>query len=191
MKTKHLNKEQTLELIEYYKKRIEFNNKLNAFARRFMKERNLNNYKVFNGYHDAPTQEMIDSLNDILNQQDWMTSNLKASYKGSCAAIFGDVYSPAVNTYVRNDLKDLEKHLEELEHSANNKEEENSEFRVVRDLDSNRMNIYFEDIPNEETRTILKRNGFKWSFYLKCWTRQLTQNAESSLNKVKQEMNIK
>jgi len=195
MKTKNLDKNQTIQLIDSCKKRIDFNNKLNAFARKFMKDRGLDDWHQFNGYHDEPTQEMKDSLLDILNNNtlcdlSWMSNDLKLEYLKYTGAIFGQVYGPHVNDYVRRDLHDLESHLEEIEHSANNREEENSEFRVERDLASNRLNLYFDEIPNEEARRILKKNGFRYSPYLGAWTRQLTQNAENSLNKIKQEMGI-
>ena len=195
MKTKNLDREQTLKLIEYYKKRIEFNNKLNAFARKFMKERGLDDWHQFNGYHDEPTQEMKDTMLAILNDNliydmSWMSPELKAQYLKYIGAIFGQVYGPHVNEYVRKDLHDLEAHLQELENASNAREEENSEFRVERDLATNRMNLYFDGIPSEEARAILKRNGFKWSPYYSCWTRQLTQNAETSLAQIKKEMGI-
>lgn len=195
MKTKNLDREATINLIELTKKRIDFNNKLNAFVRKFMKDRGLDDWHRFNGYNDEATQEMKDALLDILNNDalcdlSWMPSELKLQYFKYASAIFGQVYGPHVNTYVRNDLHDLEKHLEEIEHSANNRDEENSEFRVERNLGTNRLNIYFDDVPSEEARRILKKNGFRWSPYLGAWTRQLTQNAEASLNQIKKEMNI-
>lgn len=190
MKTKNLDRDSTLQLIEIYKKRIEFNNALNSFVRKFMKERGLDDWRVFNGYHDAPTQEMRDALEVKLNEQEWMSDKLKNEYRSYCGAIFGQVYGPHVNTYVRKDLHDLEDHLQELESSANTREEENSEFKVERDLATNRMNLYFDSIPSEEARRILKKNGFRWSPYYNCWTRQLTQNAEVSLTRIKQEMGI-
>ena len=37
--------------------------------------------------------------------------------------------------------------------------------------------FYFSGIPNEETRTLLKSNAFKWSRYKKAWVRKSTTNA--------------
>lgn len=195
MKTKNLDREQTIKLIDYYKKRIEFNNKLNAFARKFMKERGLDDWHKFNGYHDEPTPEMKETMLKILNDNliydlSWMSMKLKSEYLRYTGAIFGQVYGPHVNEYVRKDLHDLEAHLQELENASNTREEENSEFRVERDLATNRLNLYFDDVPNEEARRILKKNGFRWSPHLSAWTRQLTQNAENSLAQIKKEMGI-
>lgn len=40
-----------------------------------------------------------------------------------------------------------------------------------------RIRIYFDDVPDEETRKMLKSNAFKWSPTNKVWQRQLTPNA--------------
>lgn len=39
-----------------------------------------------------------------------------------------------------------------------------------------RIRLIFDNIPNEEIRTILKSNGFKWSPKNSAWQRQLTNN---------------
>lgn len=44
-----------------------------------------------------------------------------------------------------------------------------------------RIRIYFDEIPNSETRSMLKGNAFKWSPKNKAWQRQLTSNARFAL----------
>lgn len=44
-----------------------------------------------------------------------------------------------------------------------------------------RIRIYFDEIPNNETRSMLKGNAFKWSPKNKAWQRQLTPNARFAL----------
>lgn len=188
MKVKNLDRNQTLKLIDALKTRIGFNNELNSRVRKFMKKYDINN--TFNGFHDEPTKEMIEMLDSILAEQDWMSDTLKVEYKRYCAEIFGQVYGPHVNSYVLKDLHDCERHLKEIELAANSRQEENEWFRVERSLESNRMNIYFDSLPELEVRTLLKKNGFKWSPYLNAWTRQLTNKAEDSLNKIKKELKI-
>ncbi len=188
MKVKYLDRESTLKEIENLQKRITFNNELNKFVRKFMKDRGLD--RTFNGYHDMATQEMRIALETILDKEDWMPTSMKQEYLNSCGEIFGQVYSPAVNTYLRTDLRDCENHILELESASKSRREENSEFRVERDLGSNRMNLYFDSIPEDSIRYLLKKNGFRWSPYLQAWTRQLTQNAEVSLEKIKKEIGL-
>ena len=190
MKTKSFDRPKTMELIELTKKRISFNNQLNSFVRLYRKEHGIDGWQDFNGYYDAPTADMKEALDGLLETQDWMPDGMKDEYRESCAAIFGQVYGPQVNSYVRRDLSDLEAHLEEIERAADSREESNSEFSVERDLKTNRMNVYFKSIPQEEVRALLKKNGFRWSPHLGCWTRQLTANAEASLSKVKDAIGI-
>lgn len=44
-----------------------------------------------------------------------------------------------------------------------------------------RIRIFFDEVPDEETRKMLKSNAFKWSPTNKAWQRQLTPNAMYSL----------
>lgn len=44
-----------------------------------------------------------------------------------------------------------------------------------------RIRVYFDDMPDADTRTMLKKNGFKWSPKNKAWQRQLTPNAMFTL----------
>jgi len=51
-------------------------------------------------------------------------------------------------------------------------------FAEIKEEDS-RFNIYFKSIPNEETRTKLKKEAMKWSPSRKSWTRQITTSTNS------------
>ena len=48
---------------------------------------------------------------------------------------------------------------------------------IVLNHDEGRVQILFDDIPDEETRSKLKARGFRWSRKNKAWQRQLTANA--------------
>lgn len=61
---------------------------------------------------------------------------------------------------------------------------ENKYFKVIENTEIMRLQLYFEEKPEETTRTILKRNGFKWAPSQGAWQRQLTDNAKYSLKKV-------
>ncbi len=189
MKTKELNKEQTIELIDYLKKRIEFNNQLNKEVRKFRKTNNITR-ETFNGYWDSPSPEMINFMVNFINEGGcFLTDADKKEYLKNTSAIMGQVYSCAVNTYILKDLHDLEAHLNTISAAEERVEEENPFFRVERDLENNRLNLHFDSIPDEEVRTALKSRGFKWSRYLSAWTRQLTPNAEASLNRLIVDLN--
>ena len=56
---------------------------------------------------------------------------------------------------------------------------ENEKFdggEIVRNLEADRLQIIFDEKPDEETRSVLKSNGFRWSPRYGAWQRQLTQN---------------
>lgn len=48
---------------------------------------------------------------------------------------------------------------------------------VICNVEENRLQIRFDAIPEEATRTALKSNGFRWSRRNGVWQRQLTPNA--------------
>ena len=56
--------------------------------------------------------------------------------------------------------------------------EEHDGFQIVRNAEQNRLQIIFDDKPDEATRSALKSNGFRWSPRNNAWQRQLTDNAE-------------
>ena len=55
---------------------------------------------------------------------------------------------------------------------------------IVRNLEADRLQIIFDEKPDEDTRTALKQSGFRWSPRYGAWQRQLTQNAESAARRV-------
>ena len=55
---------------------------------------------------------------------------------------------------------------------------------IVKNAELNRLQIVFDEIPGEETRAELKRNGFRWSPSNQAWQRQLTPNAEAAARRI-------
>lgn len=49
--------------------------------------------------------------------------------------------------------------------------------KVIANKEMNRLQILFNGKPDEEVRTALKKNGFRWSPKASAWQRQLNQNA--------------
>ena len=56
--------------------------------------------------------------------------------------------------------------------------------KVVHNKEINRIQILFDNIPDEETRNLLKSRGFKWSRYEKAWQRLLNKNGIYAANYV-------
>ena len=88
-------------------------------------------------------------------------------------------------TSLRGKIKRVEERIAELDKRAKQAEQpaDNTKFdggEIVRNLESDRLQIIFDEKPDEDTRAALKQNGFRWSPRYGAWQRQLTQNAESA-----------
>lgn len=72
-------------------------------------------------------------------------------------------------------LKDRIKEIQELEEL----QFEDITFtggKAILNRDINRLQLLFDDKPDEETRTLLKKHGFKWSRYEQAWQRLYNRN---------------
>lgn len=49
---------------------------------------------------------------------------------------------------------------------------------IEENYSADRIQIFFDEKPNEVTRTLCKKSGFKWAPSNGCWQRQLTGNAQ-------------
>ena len=67
---------------------------------------------------------------------------------------------------------------------AGTKETGNDFFKVVENTDLMRLQLFFDGKPDEETRDIVKKHGFRWSPKNGCWQRQLTTNGKYALKEV-------
>lgn len=69
-------------------------------------------------------------------------------------------------------LNSLEQHKDD---AANTLEFDGG--KIFLNMELNRLQILFDEIPDEDTRAALKSHGFKWSRRNEAWQRQLTRNA--------------
>ena len=86
-------------------------------------------------------------------------------------------------------IRRLESRLAELvkrkqEEPTANAETAHKGFTVKENTCINRLQILFDEKPDEETRNALKANGFKWSPREGAWQRQLTDNARAALRRI-------
>ena len=56
--------------------------------------------------------------------------------------------------------------------------------KVVANKEANRLQVFFDDIPDESVRSDLKGRGFKWARSIGAWQRQLTDNAIYSAGRI-------
>lgn len=57
-------------------------------------------------------------------------------------------------------------------------------FRIEQDAEACRVRIIFDGKPDEDTRTLLKSNGFRWAPSAGAWQRQLTENGLHAARRV-------
>lgn len=92
-------------------------------------------------------------------------------------------------TSLRGKIKRVEERITELDKRAQMAEQpsDNIAFpggEIVRNLEADRLQIIFDEKPDEEMRAKLKSNGFRWSPRYGAWQRKLTQNAEYAARRV-------
>lgn len=98
-------------------------------------------------------------------------------------------YESFTITNHNNRLKTARAKVEELERRENLTNEDNKEISfnggsyLLNEIE-NRIQIFFDDIPESEIRAELKRNGFRWSRKFSAWQRQLTRNAIFALKQL-------
>lgn len=80
----------------------------------------------------------------------------------------------------------LKKRLEYLQQqkSKQSSETEINGIKIVENVELNRLQIFFPDIPSQEVRKELKSNGFRWSPTNKCWQHHLSNVAKIKADKI-------
>ena len=83
---------------------------------------------------------------------------------------------------LRGKIKRAQENLSKLDSLEQHKDDAANtlEFdggKIFLNMEANRLQILFDEIPSDETRAELKSHGFKWSRKNEAWQRQLTRNA--------------
>lgn len=85
------------------------------------------------------------------------------------------------------EIRRIKKRIEDMER-RDGSEEEGWSFvggKVVINRDSNRLQVIFEEKPDEDLRGELKQNGFRWAPSQNAWQRQYTDNAMYAVKRIK------
>ena len=150
------------------RKSIEEDNKSN-----FYKERaeNAENSKVI--YSDDP--QAIIKLKEKLERLE----NIKARE-----------HSTWELTNIGATIRETKKRIERLEKLENTefKEINFENGKVIHNKEINRIQFLFDNIPDEDTRKILKSHGFRWSRYEKAWQRVFNLNCIRATNIIVKEI---
>lgn len=77
---------------------------------------------------------------------------------------------------VKDRIAELERLKENAEKPIEDKYPHVDGVEVVENAEAMRIQLIFDGKPDDDTRTLLKSNGFRWSPRFSAWQRQLTQN---------------
>lgn len=137
-------------------------NKLEALQA-YMKDANAHyrKYKTMKGYAEL-TDEQAAALDESIKNDYW-----------------GCPYPSFELTNNNAKLKSARDRLARLSRvkAQDSTEIAHKQFKVVRNTEIMRLQLFFDGKPDDATRTLLKLNGFKWAPSQSAWQRQLTNNA--------------
>ncbi|MBN1076019.1 hypothetical protein DVV91_16990 [Clostridium botulinum] len=121
----------------------------------------------------------IDKLRKKLEQEEKQHQEIK-EYNKMARKEGKEPYATYVlqnsNQRIKN-IKDRIKHLEKLSQQET-KETEINGIKIIDNVEANRLQIIFNDKPNEDIRKKLKSNGFRWSPSNNAWQRYRGSEAE-------------
>ena len=136
------------------------------------KAKNIDNSQVI--YNDDPNA--IEKLKDKLEYLEKQRELIKADENHSTWQL--------QNIGAR--IREIKRRIQSLE-KLENIEFEEKEFgggRIVQNKDINRIQIIFDNIPNEEIRNHLKHNGFHWSRKECAWQRLFNEQTIKVTNRL-------
>lgn len=143
-----------LDIVDYFNtSSIWFTTLKNRWSRR-----QTNEYMLDKALQMGVSEEVLNTIKFVLAESD---NNSFPSYE----MVFG---KPEQAEEVKNEVAAT---IEETPESVETVEETNNKTEATYKLneEKNGIEIYFTDKPEEETRNLLKANGFRWSKYNKCW----------------------
>ena len=141
--------------------RQEFMKKVNTYYRK------NGTCKGCEGVSDATAQKLDDNMKDAYS---WVTAPFPS-------------YALTNNNA---EIKRLQKRIKELSHD---KEVGFVGWKfkggeAVANEGNNRLQLFFDEKPSDEQRSILKANGFKWAPSAGAWQRELNGNAMYAANRI-------
>lgn len=148
------------------KKSIEMDDKSRFYSNR---AESAENSKVI--YNDDPNA--IEKLKRKLERLENQRNNIKAREHEQWEL-----------TNIGANIRETKRRIERLERLETIKFEDIgfNNGRAIHNKKINRIQLLFDDIPNEDIRKELKRNGFHWSKYECAWQREFTENAIKATN---------
>lgn len=141
-----------------------------------MKEANAyyRKHKTMKGYKELSDKEAESMDKEINSEINWSKKP----------------YAPFELSNNNQEIHRLKRRLQTLKKTKETpiQEIESDYFKIVKNSELMRLQLFFDEIPDKEIRTILKHNGFKWSAKNKAWQRHLNKNSEYALKYVLEEL---
>lgn len=139
-------------------------------------------------YRKNKTMKGYEGLSD--EDAESLDNEIKKSYSWEqCPCPF--YYLKNNNAEIRR-IKARIAEIERLKKEAKNPNTEKYQHvdgvEVVENSEAMRIQLMFDGKPDEETRNILKSNGFRWSPSFKAWQRQLNSNGMYATKRVLKEL---
>ena len=109
---------------------------------------------------------------------------------GSPLALYGCPY-PAYDLQNSNaNIKRIRQRIASLQaiKASPTQEERHNGCTYLENSDIMRVQLVFDSKPSENTRALLKANGFHWSPSQGAWQRQLTENGKAAARRVLESM---
>lgn len=105
---------------------------------------------------------------------------------GSPLAFYGKPFPTYELTNSNANIKRVKQRIETLEAAKASKpiEEEHDGYTYRENAEAMRVQFQFDGKPDDETRALLKRNGFRWAPSLGVWQRQLNDNGKYAAHRV-------
>lgn len=105
---------------------------------------------------------------------------------GSPLAFYGKPFPTYELTNSNANIKRVKQRIETLEAVKASKsiEEEHDGYTYREDAEAMRVQLRFDSKPDDETRALLKRNGFRWAPSQGVWQRQLNDNGKYAAHRV-------
>lgn len=157
--------ERIKEKIAELEKRVEFSKQANKDLRAALKTSDASKYLLDKGYKPAFVSEI-----------------LKPDYAGRRGV------PQFMLTNMNAEIRRLKGRLIEEEKLNQKRETGNKEYaikggKLVENYEANRIQIYFDSMPDADTRSKLKSIGFKWAPSVKAWQNYLTENTKYKIRK--------
>ena len=151
------------------------------------KENHQKEMKEVNAYYKKHK-----TMKGYKNLSDEKAKKIDEQIKGSCSWQ-QKPYPSYLLSNNNQEIHRLKKRLQEIKKAKEipNQVSENEYFKIVRNSEIMRLQLFFDEIPDTEIRMILKRNGFKWSGKNEAWQRHLNTNSEYALKYVLEELEKK